>query len=181
VELDRDAETETRADGAVAAAVVARAVALLDAGRAGEARELLARALASGRADADPALPAGFADADLERAFGDARAETEAMIDADGIALEAIRRARLDAPEDVALPDPGSPFHTRTLADLLERQGDVDGARAIRAALAERSGAGAAERTAQAPERAPGLLPAARADTIRTLERWLVRLRGEHR
>jgi hypothetical protein len=122
----------------------------------------------------DRAELGGVADAELDSAFGAARPEIDAMIDADGIAFEAMRRARLDEPENVALPDPDSPFHTRTLADLLERQGDVEGAWAIRAALAEGEGDRALDEPAF-----PG--HDSRAATLRTLERWLARLRGDDR
>jgi len=160
--------------GVVDASVVVRALALLDQGCADEARDVLAGALAASGADAF-AAPAGggfarLGDAELESAFDDARPETDSMIDADGIAFEAILRARLDEPESVALPAPDSPFHTRTLADLLERQGDREGADAIRSALARSDTGETSEGHA--------LDGAARARTIQTLERWLARLRG---
>lgn len=155
--------------GVVDAAVVVRALALLERGEVEEARDLLAGALAAVAPDAFTAVDAsGFplAEAELESAFDDARPETDAMIDADGIAFEAIRRARLDEPESLSLPAPDSPFHTRTMADLLERQGDLEGASAIRSAL------GAGEALASASDAAD------RARTLQTLERWLARLRG---
>jgi hypothetical protein len=166
-------------EGVVDALLVARALRLLDEGSVADARELLAAALSGsdGRRSEgafEQAQDAGFepfADAELESAFEDARPETDAMIDADGIAIEAIRRARLDAPESVSLPSPDSPFHTRTMADLLERQGDVEGARTIRRALDEDSLAFEA-----VPSGVGG--GAARTRTIQTLERWLARLRG---
>lgn len=172
-------------------AVVVRALALLDQGLAAEARELLAGALAPARgagfapddgADFErpeiggfgrPPETGGFGrlgDAELESAFDDARPETDSMIDADGIAFEAILRARLDEPESVSLPAPDSPFHTRTMADLLERQGDAESAHAIRAAL---SGGDLHDAL---PARS--LDAQTRARTIQTLERWLARLRG---
>jgi hypothetical protein len=208
-DLEQLEAVESAHAGAVDAAVVVRALALLDQGRTDEARELLAAALSSG--DAGVFAPAGegafdrgrdsggfgrtaevggfgrtpevggfgrtpevggfgrLGDAELESAFDDARPETDAMIDADGIAFEAIRRARLDEPEIAPLPAPDSPFHTRTLADLLERQGDAESADAIRSALA----VGASE--SSAPRALDG---EARARTIQTLERWLARLRG---
>lgn len=158
--------------GVVDASVVVRALALLDQGRADAARDLLAGALAAAGPDFEAFdRPAGAAfDAELDSAFEDARPETDAMIDADGIAFEAMRRARLDEPESVSLPAPDSPFHTRTMADLLERQGDRESAHAIRAAL----GATASD----APAAARALDAATRARTIQTLERWLARLRG---
>lgn len=153
----------------VDAAVVARALALLDQGLVSQARALLADALAvhADVAPADPEEFERFADAELDEAFDDARPETDAMIDADGIAFEAMRRARLDEPESVAIPSPDSPFHTRTMADLLERQGDRESAAAIRSALA---GSAADDPTPESD--------AVRARTIQTLERWLARLRG---
>lgn len=152
---------EAAAHEKVSAEPVSRALALLDEGRVAEAQALLVRVLAEAGIRSAPAARGleGLADAELERAFDDARPETHSMIDADGIAYEAMRQARLDEPE-VALPGGDSPFHTRTMADLLEQQGDLDGARAIRSTL-ERAASGGA-----------------RGDTIRILERWLGRLRG---
>jgi hypothetical protein len=183
--VERLEATDASPAGVVDAAPVARAIALLDRGLVDDARVLLSEALAAAGverfADAAPGLSAAdfdgarddatLADAELESAFDDARPETDAMIDADGIAFEAIRRARLDEPESVALPAPDSPFHTRTMADLLERQGDAASARAIRSALAPdaRADAGAADGDLDAETR---------ARTIQTLERWLARLRG---
>ena len=160
---------EATRSGVVDAETVARALALLDRGLADEARALLAEALAAAEG---PLATAGggfarFDDAELEDAFEEARPETESMIDADGIAFEAIVRARLDEPEQVALPAPDSPFYTRTMADLLERQGDSAAAQAIRAAL-----------DTGAPDPGRARAAAARARTLETLERWLARLRG---
>ncbi|MEB2343686.1 MAG: hypothetical protein OZ948_02995 [Deltaproteobacteria bacterium] len=166
--------------GVVDAALVARALALLDRGLTADARALLAGALDDGAAapggepEARAAAEAAFVrlhDTELESAFDDAHPETDAMIDADGIAFEAILRARLDEPESVPLPSPDSPFHTRTMADLLERQGDLESAHVIRSAL------GAAPALASA-DPARDVDAAARARTIQTLERWLARLRG---
>jgi hypothetical protein len=166
----------------VDADVVSRALALLDAGRVAEARDTLYGALAAIGATGVPAAdladlpeePAahpigldGLGESEVESAFDDARPETDAMIDADGIAFEAMRAANLHQPEPdaAALPAPGSPFHTQTMADLLERQGDRKAAGAIRAALRSPAAMGA-----------PG--HDRRTETIRTLERWLARLRG---
>jgi hypothetical protein len=174
-QLDAGHELHAGAAEAVDAAVVARALALLDQGRVDDARDLLADALADARGAAPAPAPAfePLADAELEHAFEDARPETEQMIDADGIAFEAIVRAKLDEPESVSLPAPDSPFHTLTMAELLERQGDREGARAIRSALA--SGARDAREELDADAAAAH---AARERTIQTLERWLARLRG---
>src|SRR5262249_59799636 len=96
---------------------------------------------------------AALGDSELDSAFAEASPERDAMIDADGIAFEAMRAARLDGPEQVRRaadavdptrdPDPSaahdaagfaadSPFHTRSMAELLERPGDPQTARAIR-------------------------------------------------
>ncbi len=164
--------------GVVDAALVTRALGLLDGGSIDDARALLAAALseAAGERPWEPIRrpSEGFdpiGDAEFDSAFEDARPETDSMIDADGIAFEAILRAKLDAPEAVSLPAADSPFHTRTMADLLERQGDFEGARAIRAALEE--GGLEVEASAESTSAAE-----ARTRSIRTLERWLERLRG---
>jgi len=164
---------------AVDARVVARALMLLDEGSVADARELLKTALDGTRRPraegtfsptaGDPFEPLG--DAELESAFEEARPETDSMIDADGIAFEAIRRAKLDAPENLSLAGPDSPFRTRTMADLLECQGDVEGARAIRLALDEEPLAFETPAVSAAREDA-------HTRTIQTLERWLARLRG---
>lgn len=175
VGLEQGEFVESGPAGVVDAALVARALALLDRGLAADARELLAVALAGNDTELAPDQGPDFPDAalvrlhdaELESAFDDARPETDSMIDADGIAFEAILRARLDEPESVSLPSPDSPFHTRTMADLLERQGDAESAHAIRSALG-----------ADSIDPAHRLDAAARERTIQTLERWLARLRG---
>jgi hypothetical protein len=96
----------------------------------------------------------------VERAFEGASPEPEVMHDANEVAFEAMREAELLAPE----ADPASPFRTRTMASLLERQGDRDAARAIRASLTPREEA--------APQRGRR-----KDDVLGTLERWLGRLR----
>lgn len=107
---------------AVDARVVARALMLLDEGSVADARELLETALdgtkrpraagAFSPTAGDPFEPLG--DAELESAFEEARPETDSMIDADGIAFEAIRRAKLDAPENLSLAG------TKAILDCLE-------------------------------------------------------------
>ena len=164
------------AGAAVDALLVERALALLEDGQVADARSLLAAALAGASGDrlagvsALEAFPP-LADAELESAFEEAEPERDSMIDADGIAFEAIRRARLDEPENVLLPAPDSPFHTRTMADLLERQGDTESAQMIRSALGEDALDGFA------PD-ADARIGRGREQAIQTLERWLARLRG---
>lgn len=160
----RDVELESieaRFEGAASGELAERAREALDALDRGDeraARRLL-EALAGG---AEAELEA-IGESELEDAFAEAAPDASAMRDANAVAYDAIRAAALDAPEGIATPDePGSPFHTRTMAALLERQGDANAARSIRAALAER-------------EAAPG--GRRRSDRIRTLERWLGRVR----
>jgi hypothetical protein len=180
---------------------VAEALALLDLHQPEVARLSLARALEAAGCTPPPPAPAfeaGFdalGDSELDSAFADASPERDSMIDADGIAFEAMRAARLDEPESVksrrrstavgiadepqataSAPVPAgfedvpagfaadSPFQTRTMAELLERQGDPESARVIRTQLEQRSG------ETDTQER--------RAAVIERLERWLVRLRG---
>ena len=150
---------------------VARSLELLEHGRFGEAREALADAL--GRGTGDPAVT----DHELEAAFAAAETERECMVDADSIARAAIRQADCEPADEIGFAAvdgdrasgeaPGNGrFATATMADLLERQGDVRGADRIRAELepsAERGGA------------------QSRENVVDTLERWLENLRGEMR
>ncbi len=159
--------------------VLSLALVLLDAGRSGEARQLLERAAGALVADAarapgaEPAasldLDDDVSDEELEFAFAGAETERDAVLDADRVAQEALRGSGLEAPEDVA-PVHGSPFETRTMADLLERQGDATGAARIRENLA---GAGRAPAAGRAAEEAP------REGVVATLERWLENLRRD--
>ncbi len=153
---------------------VALGLALLDLGRLREARrqleqvigELPAETLLS-RPRPRSARPAAaenpLADAldtdEFERAFERAETDREQVVDADRIAVEAMHQ--VDREEAEALrATPDSPFATRTVADLLERQGDASGAQAVRAALARR------EATSTPPR-------SGRQRAIATLERWL--------
>ena len=84
---------------------------------------------------ADP-VPAGVSEVEFERAFAAAEPELAEMITPDSVAEEAARLVD-------STPDPRSPlastgaFATRTMAELLERQGDRRGAARIRAVLGE--------------------------------------------
>ncbi len=64
------------------------------------------------------------------------------------------------------LSNPGSPFATRTVAELLEQQGDAEGASAVRRELAEST---AVDEEAQ------------RRRVVETLEGWLQKLRRRER
>jgi len=149
-----------------------RAVLLLvlaDAGREGEARRQLESwadaALSHATAPpillpaADP-LTAAVSDVELEDAFAAAEPDLAEMITPDSIAEEAALHADA-APEERSPLVASGAFATRTMADLLERQGDRRGAARIRAALGE-------SEAAPAP-------PTAAA--IAALERWLENIR----
>jgi hypothetical protein len=88
-------------------------------------------------------------------------------VDANEVAARALRAADLDEPEDVFRDDAPSPFATRTVADLLERQGHPADAEALRRQLSQ----GREEPVLSLPgeER--------RETLIATLERWLENLR----
>lgn len=153
---------------------VVLALALLDQGRSDAARsvlEPLASALLSrhGLEGSDVPPPVvepeaededGFSDAELDQAFDGARPEREHMIDADSVAQQAIRSADRELAREFGL-EHESPFATHTVADLLESQGDPDGARQIRQSLA--------------PRATPELH--GREALISELERWIVNLR----
>jgi predicted Zn-dependent protease len=102
-------------------------------------------------------------DAELERAFEEAEAEAEHMLDAERVAVATVRSIDHDEPEGLLAAEPESPFATATVADLLERQGHTAEARRLRDVL------GAREPQPQAVSRrgGEGVLP--------TLERWLER------
>lgn len=166
---------------------LALALALLAQGREAEAQRELEDALASARRGSRAALapawspppppvaaePLGPMDEidelDFDRAFEGAQADASAMLDADRVAQQAMREAALDAPEDL-LPEADSPLATRTMAELLEKQGHVERAEALRAAIDARV---AAPRGA-----APPPAERERARVIATLERWLENLGG---
>jgi hypothetical protein len=165
------------------------ALVLLDQGRGEEARAaLLARSAQSleslgldqGRGEAGSGaatLGSGsdfsgeVTDGEFERAFAAAKPDLDQLVDADGMAQAAMRDASLDDPEldSPAAPDPI--FATRTMAELLDRQGDAAGAARIRGALAP-------------DERAEDSHPKHSARSRRilaTLETWLNNLRREPR
>ena len=125
------------------------ALALLDMGRPDEARAALApvaEALLSrhGLGDAETQLEtaasvaasgaSGLSEDELERAFEDAVPERDEMLDADRVAREAIEQADRELVAEITGPGP-APFATRTIADLLESQGDAQGAEEVRAVI----------------------------------------------
>lgn len=169
-----------------AAGRVALGLALLDLGRVDEARRELERAvegapghpLAAPRlatvaaeplrpapppAPAEPVLAEGIDEAEIDDAFALARPEADEPRSPDEAVASALHDAELEGPEESEaseeLEDAGDlPVASRTVADLLERQGHVDDARAMRASLD-------AGRDAD------------RARVLATLERWLDNLR----
>jgi tetratricopeptide (TPR) repeat protein len=164
---------------------VALALALLDQERTDEARGVLERVLEDvpdhpvatvafaerGSGGRDP-LDA-LADDEIEGAFADAEASVAEMVDAHDVAARALHAADLDEPEGVVAAQLESPFATRTVADLLERQGHREEATALRVELSRRSDADASEtRTLGGAER---------EHVIATLERWLENLRRTRR
>lgn len=145
-----------------------RAVLLLVLADAGRQDELRRRLESWVEADAD-APPSGWSEGEFERAFEAAEPELEAMITPDRVAEEATLRA--DGLYAAASPLETGAFTTRTMAELLERQGDASGAARIRATL---------EAARPAPDAHPSAAPqraARRERAIPVLERWLANAR----
>ena len=139
------------------------ALALLDQRRPDAARAELEDALAAGAE-----FPTELSEQEFEAAFESAEPEAEHLVDADRVAEQALREAELGPADEIAPPGADSVFATRTMAELLERQGDREGAARIRSRL-ERS------RTAPATPSATDR----RRQLVAELERWLVNLRKE--
>ncbi|MCH2171167.1 hypothetical protein MK489_10320 [Myxococcota bacterium] len=159
--------------------VRARAVlclTLLDQGRHDEAyRELESAFDDLFEADEERLAMAGeeISALELDRAFETARPDTDQMIDANQLAEDALLEADLAVPEG---------FKTATMADLLEEQGDLDGAERIREAIAMELRQRPEERLAEVPERVEGAETDTRVrdgETLAVLERWLRKLRGK--
>jgi len=160
------------------------ALVLLDQGRLADAREELGACAAqlltaSGRGTATgfpgealfgDEFAAEVTEGELERAFEAAETDRDQVVDADRVAQDAMRAADLATPEtNSPVPDPI--FATRTMADLLERQGDARGASQIRASLqADRPPASARGRGSVGRER-----------VVAVLEGWLANLRSVQR
>lgn len=136
-----------------------RCLELLEGGRTDAAWSELAAAL---RGPGGPdALGAALSDVELEQAFEAAHPVADEVIDADRVAQQAMREVDLEGVEAPAT------FATGTMAELLERQGDAEGARRIRASLADRE--------TRAP--AASLRRRDRERIVATLERWLSNVR----
>ena len=151
---------------------------------------------ASGEAAAGGLAFESIDDDELDDAFDQAETEADELVDADDIARQAMRTAELDQPEGIE-SEPPSPFATQTMAELLERQGLAEDARALRESIAvqpQRETAephgGAMSETEDLESKAPPCAGASlveagssaalhgdrRAAAIRTLERWLENL-----
>jgi tetratricopeptide (TPR) repeat protein len=181
-EAERVAREGLRRRPELFAGRVALALALLDLGRVEDARAELERVLedvpdhplaldvlARSGAAAAPDSLAALADDEIDGAFDDAETSLAELVDANEVAARAVRAADLDEPEGVIHAIPDSPFATRTVAELLDRQGHGDEAAAIRRELTYR-----AERTD-----APVASDSRREQLIATLERWLENLRSD--
>lgn len=140
-----------------------RSLDLLGSGQSEEARSLLSELMEGAQRAAAP--DRGVSDDELELAFADAEPEHEQMRSADDVAEQAILQAdlALEAEGELAPDEVGESFATETMAHLLERQGDGEGAERIRAALD--SGSSGGDRRS-------------RGNVVETLERWLENLRG---
>jgi len=176
---DRIAELERalRADpgGKILAALLLRALA--GPGRDGELHRRL-----EAWVGAEPAPDA--AEVEFEQAFAAAEPELAQMITPDSVAEEAALAVDAPPEEHGPLASSGA-FATRTMAELLEKQGDRRGAERIRAALGEVTASFArraqVSRSEAEPsedhrlgERRPSGGPArGDASVIAVLERWL--------
>jgi hypothetical protein len=143
-----------------------RCLELLEAGRADEARRELGAAVGARHAGE---LASEVTDLELDHAFERAQPVADEVIDADRVAHQAIREVDRELLGERGVPPPA--FATSTMAELLERQGDLDGARRIRDSLARR---GPRSETRPGPARRPE-----RARVVATLERWLANVRRE--
>lgn len=183
-EAERVAREGLRRRPELLAGRVALALALLDQDRASEARRELERvleevpdhplaleALAAHGGGATPDALDALADAEIDGAFAEAETSLGELVDANEVAARAVRAADLDEPEGVFAAGAASPFATRTVADLLERQGHPADADAVRRQLSQRD------------EEPPLALPGEkrREQLIATLERWLENLRRTRR
>lgn len=131
--------------------------------------QLLSHALTSPSSGA----PQRVSDSEFDAAFADVSTDVERLVDPNRVAEEAVayvdgpRAGRRDASLFESLE--GSPFATSTMAELLERQGDLAGASRIRAAVE------ASARSADESDDSTSV----RDRVVARLERWLVNLRGD--
>lgn len=163
---------------------IALALACLDLGDADAARRALEPALSGWSSSAPEALTlephedepfqvqsdplADLAENELERAFDHAESEPVEAWTTNRVAEAALHAVEEGTPEGVSPAEDGSPFATETVADLYERQGDPERARAIRRTLRSET-----EQRARVPDE--------RKRWVGTLERWLDNLRRASR
>lgn len=186
-------------------AVLEMARRLLEQNRSDEALAVIERyaentELEQPAASESPAVfDAGVSDQELELAFEAAESDREQMLDADEIAERAIRQTDSVIRELDEVPcveedfvSSGSSYATRTVASLLESQGDAPTASRVRA-IADSSDQNLAVAQvndshghSNSPSNSPSYSPGdtnppvrdRRTATIMELERWLVNLRG---
>lgn len=106
--------------------------------QASPAEDSTPQAMLDGGPGETESLPdAEFEDVEIDRAFESAEAQPDEMVNANKVVEEALRREDLHEPEvDLSAPSASPTFATRTMANLLELQGDSAGADAIRSSLA---------------------------------------------
>lgn len=186
---------------------VAAALSLMDLGDLETARRELEQALEISRTGTTQPLDAAtrattaavfvstddedFEDSEIDLAFESAESDRSQMMDANQVAEQAMRQIDLESSQSSGFAPADLPtFATATMAEVLERQGDEQGAHEIRAALGAPSGrpvaltmdAAMLDEQAARPEPADGSLSSgddARARVLATLERWLENIRRE--
>lgn len=147
------------------------ALILADAGRDTDLRLMLEqwaeRAVAA--STAPPARDEALSASEIDRAFDEAEPDLAELITPNTVAEEAALRA--DGPLALESPlEPGGAFATRTMADLLERQGDHEGAARIRAQLVDAPASDSDSIDLETPS-SDG--ESQSPTTIAVLERWL--------
>ena len=154
------------AEGALVMALV-----LLDQSRDEEARRVIADwadtnlgVEVTDESVSGEAFGTEVSDGEVEIAFESAETDRDEVIDADSIAQQAVSETEFDPTDEFVSPD--SSFATRTVANLLENQGDKQRASQIRAMM-DSSESDTEVKTQNRNAR-----------KIERLERWLVNIRG---
>jgi hypothetical protein len=155
---------------------------LLERGRSDEALATIEQYAAANpdarpaSAEQPPVFDTGVSDRELDLAFDSAESDRDQMLDADEIAQQAIRQTEPEIRDLSEIPaaeadfaDSGASYATRTVAQLLERQGDSPTASRVRA-IADSSEQHTADSNPPVRDR--------RTSTIKELERWLVNIRA---
>ncbi len=161
---------------------VSRCLELLESGAIDEVRREL-RALMGQSAEGADSPPTGteffdpMSDKELDRAFAEAESETDEMVSADAVAKRAMDQADRSLAGQLGPEELGSSFATESMAELLDQQGNVEGARRIRASLAQAAAANDDVSTRAEAQSFHEATPS-RQRSVVTLERWLGNLRG---